>query len=433
MFFGAALAYFVSVIERTSFGVASVEATERFGASAAVISTVAVVQVVVYAVLQIPVGVLADRIGAPPLVVAGAITMGVGQLVLALSEEFGWALLARVLVGAGDAFTFVSVIRLLPEWFEGPVLPHLTQWVGMLGQTGQIVSAFPVVFVLQHQGWAATYVTAAAVAGASALVAGAILRSGPGRRDVVADAVPSPAERRLVASLKRPGTQVGFWLHLIAGTVPAVLGILWGYPFLTSALGYEPGVASGIFTLMVIGTLASAPVIGLLVARHPLRRSDLVLGITGVVYVLWAAVLLWQPVPPIWLVASLFLVAGACSAASLVGLDVVRSFNPRHAHGSATGIANTGGFVGGFVAMLLIGLVLDVVDAVQRSAGVAHELYGLFGFRIAFGASFVLAIGAAVGVLEARRRTRRRLSVEQGITVAPLRVALRDARVKRRR
>jgi MFS family permease len=432
VFGGGAFAYLVGVMQRTSFGVAGVDATDRFAVTAAAISAVAVVQIVVYAVLQIPVGVLADRIGAPPLIVVGAVTMAIGQGVLALSGGIVLALVARVLVGLGDALTFVSVIRLLPGWFEGRILPQLAQWVGMTGQLGQIVSAFPFALMLHLQGWTPAFLLAA---GAGVLAAGVglvTLRRGSERVTTAEISTIEPSELGLRASLVRPGTQLGFWAHLLAGTVPTMLGILWGYPFLTAGLGYDPGTASGIFILMVVGTFVSGPIVGLLVARHPLRRSDLVLGITWGVHAIWAAVLLWQPVPPIWLVAVLFLAVGVCGPASLVGLDLARSSNPRHAHGSATGIANSGGFVGGFIGMLLVGVVLDLVDEVRVAGGAASDLYGLDGFRVAFLAAFLIAVVGTVGLLWKRAHTRRRLSEESGIVIAPLWVALISARGRRR-
>jgi MFS family permease len=432
VFAGAAFTYLVGVMQRTSFGVAGVDATDRFEVNAAAISVVAVVQIVVYAVLQIPVGVLADRFGAPPLIIVGAVTMAGGQGLLALSGGIGFALVARVLVGAGDALTFVSVIRLLPGWFEGRILPQLSQWVGMTGQLGQIVSAFPFALMLHLQGWTPAFLLAAAAGLLAAGLGLATLRRGADRVTTAEIRTIEPSELGLRASFGRPGTQLGFWAHLLAGTVPTMLGILWGYPFLTAGLGYDPGTASGVFVLMVVGTFVSGPIVGLLVARHPLRRSDLVLAITWGVYAIWAVVLLWQPQPPIWLVALLFLGVGVCGPASLVGLDVARSANPRHAYGSATGIANTGGFVGGFIGMLLVGVVLDIVDEVRVAQGAASDLYSLDGFRIAFLSAYLIAIVGTVGLLWKRAHTRRRMYEESGIVIAPLWVALISARGKKR-
>ncbi len=432
VFAGAAFAYLVAVMQRTSFGVAGVEATDRFEVNAAVISTVAVVQIVVYAVLQIPVGVLADRIGAPVLIVTGAVVMAAGQGLLAIADGVGLAILARVLVGMGDAATFVSVLRLLPAWFEGRILPQLAQWVGMTGQFGQIVSAFPLALLLHLAGWTPTFLAAAGAGVLSALVALAVVRRGARLATTAEISVIDPRELGLRASLRRPGTRIGFWAHLLGGTLPSMLGILWGYPFLTAGLGYDAATASGVFSLMVVGTLVSGPAIGLLVARHPLRRSDLVLALTWSVFLIWAVVLVWQPVPPVWLVSVFFLGVGVCGPASLIGLDVARSENPSHAHGSATGIANSGGFVGGFVSMLLVGGVLDLVDEVRMASGLPSQLYSLDGFRIAFLTVFAVALVGTIGVLWTRTGARRRLAEEEGIEIAPLWVALFRARGGRR-
>ena len=76
-------AYLAAVTQRTSLGVAGIDATERFEVQAALLSTLAVVQLIVYAALQIPTGVLLDRFGPRVLIASGAALMTAGQLVFA--------------------------------------------------------------------------------------------------------------------------------------------------------------------------------------------------------------------------------------------------------------------------------------------------------------------------------------------------------------
>jgi sugar phosphate permease len=68
----AVAAYVVAITNRSSFGVATLEVTERFGVSSSLLATMAVAQLVVYAALQVPVGVLLDRYGPRLLVATGA-------------------------------------------------------------------------------------------------------------------------------------------------------------------------------------------------------------------------------------------------------------------------------------------------------------------------------------------------------------------------
>ena len=79
-------AYVAAVTQRTSLGVAGIDATERFEVQAALLSTLAVVQLIVYAGLQIPTGVLLDKFGPKILIASGAALMTVGQLTLALAR-----------------------------------------------------------------------------------------------------------------------------------------------------------------------------------------------------------------------------------------------------------------------------------------------------------------------------------------------------------
>src|ERR671917_1758971 len=166
------LAYAVAVFHRASLGVAGVEAQERFSAGASAVSLFLVLQLAVYAALQVPVGVALDRFGSRRMILAGAVTMAAGQLVLALATDVPTAVAARVLVGAGDAMTFVSVLRVVGFWFPGRTVPLVTQLTGILGQFGQIAAAYPLVALLHATSWESTFLGGAAV---SVLVAVLVL------------------------------------------------------------------------------------------------------------------------------------------------------------------------------------------------------------------------------------------------------------------
>jgi hypothetical protein len=85
--------------------------------------------------------------------------------------------------------------------------------------------------------------------------------------------------------------------------------------------------------------------------------------------------------------------------------------------------------------MFLIGVVLDQVDAARVASGQPSDLFAFESFRVAFLVQYVVVGGGVVGLLLARRGTRRRLHLEEGIQVAPLWVALdrRWREVRRRR
>ena len=166
----AVTAYSIAVLQRTTMGVAGLEAADRFGASATIVSTFVVLQLGVYALAQIPAGVLLDRYGSRVTLTAGAVLMALGQVLMSQTETVGVAMIARIVLGAGDALTFASAIRLVPAWFPPGRVPLLTQLTGILGQVGQILSAVPFVAVLSVAGWTPAFSSAAALSGIAAVL-----------------------------------------------------------------------------------------------------------------------------------------------------------------------------------------------------------------------------------------------------------------------
>jgi sugar phosphate permease len=418
-------AYVVACLQRSSLGVAAVDATERFDIAATALSTLAVVQLVVYAAFQIPVGVVLDRVGPKLLLACGALLMFAGQATLAVSDTIGIALVGRMLVGAGDAMTFISGIRLLAAWFSGRKLSFVSQLFGSLGQFGQLASMFPLAIVLHRWGWTPAYLSAAALSAIAAVALLAIVSNAPrgqlGQREPLTW---RQSAQHLRTALGRPGTQLGFWSHFVTQSSVTTFALLWGFPFLSVALGYGPAAAAGLMTLTVASVLITGPGLGLLSARYPHRRSNLVLGIVVAMGLVWAALLAWPGQPPVWLVVLLLLVIAVGGPGSLIGFDFARTFNPMRALGSASGFVNVGGFLATFTMMFFIGLVLDVIDRARGGTGVPAQLYSLESFRGAFLVQYIVVGVGVVFLLMARRRTRRLMRDEEGIEVGPLWVAL---------
>ena len=67
---------------------------------------------------------------------------------LASATTLPQAVLARILVGLGDAIVFVAVLGLVPRWFAARRVPLITQLTTILGELGQILSAVPFLLLL---------------------------------------------------------------------------------------------------------------------------------------------------------------------------------------------------------------------------------------------------------------------------------------------
>jgi MFS family permease len=428
----ALVAYIVAVLQRTSLGVAGVQAAERFDISASVLSSLVVLQIIVYAGLQIPVGVLLDRVGPKFLIATGALLMVTGQVALALSPSIGIAIVGRILVGAGDAMTFISVIRLLASWFTGRILPQLSQWTGNIGALGQVLSAVPLSWALHEVGWSVSFITAAALSAVAFVLVFVLLSNGREPAALRQRTSWRSAMSQLRQSLARPGTQLGFWAAFVTMSSGTSFSLLWGFPAMVGGLGYTPALASGLLTLIVGVGLVSGPILGILSARFPFRRSSLVLGIVALIGVAWTAVLVWPGKPPLWMIVILIATMGIGATGAMISFDFARTFNPLRSLGSANGVVNVGGFLACFIMMFFIGVILDIQNNMGIESGLPDDLFAWDSFRLAFCVQYVV-VGAGVAFLvAARRRTRRKLHEDEGIQVGPLWVALVRAWGRRR-
>ncbi|MFC7496229.1 MULTISPECIES: MFS transporter [unclassified Nocardioides] len=395
------LVYLVAVFHRSSLAVAGLAATERFDISASQLATFTMLQLVVYAGMQIPVGLLVDRFGSRSVLLCGTALLTVAQAGFALAESYPAALAARVFVGMGDAMTFICVLRLVASWFPARRIPLITQLTGQLGQLGAVLAAAPMTWALGSLGWTPAYLVAASIGLALAVAALVLLRDSPTARNLRGAAMSWPAIRAsLAASWAHPGTRLGFWMHFSTQFSATSLTLLWGYPFLVRGEHLSSGSAGLLLTLMVVTGMAAGPTLGWLVGAHPWHRSTTVLSIVGTIAAVWTLVLAWPGQAPYALLVTLVVVVGVGGPAAMIGFDVGRTSNPHERFASASGIINQGGFIASLLLVIAIGIVLD-----WRTPGGGSE-YTPEAFRWAMSTQYLLWGLGLVQVYRYRVRTR---------------------------
>jgi nitrate/nitrite transporter NarK len=367
------LAYIVAVLDRTTLGVSGLNAADRFAASPSVLSTFVVLQVVVYAAAQVPAGVLLDRFGS------------------------------RALIVSGDAVTFISVLRLVPNWFPPKQVPLLTQLTGICGQLGQVLSALPFLALLTGTTWATAYISVAAFGVLAMVLVLVLVKDAPRGRVVAADNL---SVRAVLSSVKtvwlRPGTRLGFFTHMGTQFSVTVFCLMWGVPYLTVAQGQSTGVAGALLTISVVVAIAAGIVIGIFTGRYPHRRSWIVLAIIGSNALVWTVVLALPGRAPLWLLIVLITVISMGGPGSMVGFDFARTFNPSATLGTAQGMVNMGGFIASLLVMQAMGVILGAAGG-----------YSFDSFRLAWTVQYAIWVLAVVGILITRKKARALMRDEQ--------------------
>jgi MFS family permease len=398
----AGLAYFVAVTQRSSLGVATLIASERFDTNAEQLATLAVFQLVVYAGMQIPVGILLDRFGAKRLLIIGALVMSIGSFTVALAPNLGLAVLGRMLVGMGDSFTFISMIRMINGWYQGAKASRMQQNVSTVGQLGQFVSAVPFWFLLERFGWNFSFTVISFVSLFVVILLLALTADERAEHTHLKHQAPTlkMATAQLLENIRNPGIRMAFWTHFVTQPTTTSVALLWAVPFLVSAEGQSHEFASLTLTSMVVFGLVTGPLIGLVCSKYPRKRALLVYCVVGLTTLTWLVLLSFSSrvSSPILLICFLLISIGG--PASLVAFDYTKDIAPKSRLGSANGFANVGGFLASFVMMYLTGLVIDLVQQISAST----ERFTLLGFRWGFASQLVVvAIGITFFSLERRK------------------------------
>jgi sugar phosphate permease len=359
----AIVVYVAAVFHRSTLGVAGLEAGNRFGVGPTALSTFTVLQVAVYASMQIPTGLLVDRFGPRFTLTCAALLLGVGEAGFGLAHSYPLALLARAVLGVGDAMTWVSVLRVVAGTFPARRYPLVVALSSMLGGFGNLAATVPLTLLLGAAGWTRTFVVAGVLSAGYAAVVATGLRVKPAPMGGAVAGVTAPIGLRDVlrgvkTAWRVPGTRLGFWVHFATMVSPTTLALLWGFPYLVDAQHLSTLQADDVLAVLVIVGLVANPIVGAITSRRRETRVPIVVG------VLLAAVLSWivlltdpQPLPVgVLMVAfALFAVGGPVSG---VGFALARDYNPMARVGTATGVVNVGGFVATTIAAFGVGLLV---------------------------------------------------------------------------
>jgi MFS family permease len=376
----AAMVYFLAMFHRTSFGVAGLEAAERFGVGAAALGTFTVLQIGVYALMQVPTGVLVDRFGPRATLIAALVFLGAGQMLIAVADEYWQGLLARGILGVGDALTFISVLRIAASHFPARRYTLVAALTGALGFVGNLAATMPLTLALAGPGWMPTFLAAGLATVSYILVVHFAVRQAPHDKDAKSQRVPARHLGRQVTEAWRvPGTRLAFWVHFTTAFGPGTLSLMWGMPYLVSGQGYTETEASGLLMVLVFGSMIGGPAVGAYIGRRPEMRMPLVITYLSGSLIWWTLMLAWPGQVPLVLLVPALVWLALGGPASMIGFALARDYNPLSRVGTATGVVNVGGFTATAIAMLVVGALLELTGDQFRIALLAVVVLLLFG------------------------------------------------------
>ncbi|MCX5642577.1 MAG: MFS transporter [Candidatus Omnitrophica bacterium] len=146
--------YFFSYFQRIAVpGTIFNELQTSFLLSASAVATLGTLYLYIYGGMQFFAGILADRIGAGRVLIAGGTLLSAGSILFPLSHSLTALYLSRALVGFGASLIFISIIKELDNLFDNRDFPFFLAASLVLGYSGGLFGTLPFERAVHFFGW----------------------------------------------------------------------------------------------------------------------------------------------------------------------------------------------------------------------------------------------------------------------------------------
>jgi sugar phosphate permease len=342
-----------------------------------------------YALCQLPVGALVDKIGARWLLGIGLVVWSLAQAAGGLASTFGYFVLARIVLGIGEAPHFPSAARVVSNWFPPCSRGTPTGIFNSASPLGVALAPLLLSPLIVATSWHWAFFVTGGLGLVAAIVWVAVYRD-PVREQMSADErayleageVGEPAPKTSFAAWRALfryrvtwGMMLGFfgsvylnWVYLtwLPGYLRTERHMDLAYAGLASAVPFLCGFAGALIAGWAsdrVTRYATSPVSG--------RRKAVVWSTLGMVAFTIPAALAESNVMAVACISIVIFLANASSACAW-SLATVAAPPSRIA--SLGAIQNFGGFLGGALAPVLTGYIAQTwsfVPALLTGAGIA--------------------------------------------------------------
>lgn len=234
-----------------------------------------------FALLQIPMGPMLDRIGPRMVVTFSPLIGALGAFLFALSGSFTSALWGRILIGAGMAPILMGSMKVFILRFPPEKFATLVGTILSVGTLGNIFAASPLAYLTSAIGWRVTFILAGGITILLALL-GLWVLGGEKKKEKEFGSSPPEPQIGVLQSMRLVLKSLAFWQigavgFFRYGTFVGLQG-LWLGPYLMSIKGYSPVQTGNVIILLSIGMIVGGPIGGRLSDRTFQSPKGVALG-----------------------------------------------------------------------------------------------------------------------------------------------------------
>ncbi len=290
-----------------------------------------------------PAGLLLDRFSTRKLIL---VSMGlcVGATVgFALSPFFWMAVSFRFLSGIGNAFAFVSSLRLAARWFEPRHLALVTGVIVTFSMLGGVIAQTPLTVAAHALGWRHAILVTAAIGFLFILLIWRNVKDYP--KGFEQQYVREQQDLHSMGVLRTIRLAIRNRQNWCAGiytcflNLPvALFGSVWGIPYLVQAHGYNITQASYVTSMVFAGTIVGSPLVGWFSDYIGRRRLPMFLG--GIISLAIILIIMYMPNLDLWSLIILFFAIGLTTSSQVIAYPMITESNPSVLTGGALGFGS---------------------------------------------------------------------------------------------
>ncbi len=335
---------------------------------------------VVYGIMQIPVGIIVDNIGLKKALLLGVIFCTISTLGFASAENYLTALAFRMLMGLGASFGFVCLLVAVYDW-----MPHkysalfigLSQFIGTMGP---MIAAGPLSSIISTTGISPRLIFLY-LSGLGTILTLLVFFFVENNQHVAGKYVILYKSEKILTSLRRLFSKSQAWyIALFSACVYFTIEYLSeneGRAFL-ALKGISIDTASYMITFAWIGYAISCPLLGLI--SDLLERRTIIMKICACISLLAIIMILYSTSAHV--IYSSFFLLGASAGGQSIGFAIIAEQFKKHFVAVGFGLNNTMITAISAVNAPVIGVMLDSISS-GNVASLNNYLY-VFNILIIF-------------------------------------------------
>lgn len=374
---------------RLSTAVVTDNLSKELGFSQLQISNIASLYLYIYALMQIPAGILIDRYGAREISSVGMIISGVGSILFGTMNNVYLAYLSRIMVGIGTSVILLAMFKVQGNWFKKEEFPSITAKFAFIGNLGTVFATFPLVYLNDYIGWRNSFILIGVVGIAIGISIYLIVRNTPKDYGFNVDLKVEQAEKiRLQDGLKSVFTNKSTWynsliLFSLVGISTAFTS-LWGVTYITDAYNVSKSVSAFIISFFTYGFVVGSMFMNFLFNKIKCSKFNILKIGAFINILIWGYIIILCKVKPPIILPIAFFIIGCINMGHLQAFNDVKYKNEEKYSGLSTSIVNTSEFIGSGLINLIIAFII------QSSTDI------VLGYRLGFSIFIIMNIITAI-------------------------------------